>query len=147
MPAASRLVDAPAMRLAGFADAYPPERLAARLPLQWARLMGASPIAGQVSDIGYGIRIPRPDASGLIHYIAAVEVAPDAPLDGEMTEVRIPPARYQVIDGFDHVSELRSAWTRIACSAAVPAFERFGEGFDPMMGRGDMSLWVPVDAL
>jgi AraC family transcriptional regulator len=142
-----RLVDAPAMRLAGIAEAYSPDRLANRLPLQWARLMGASPVTGQISDVGYGLRSPRRDGSGLIDYVAAVEVAADAPLDPGFVAIALPAARYAVLDGFAHVSDLRESWARVACSEPAIAFERYGEGFDPMMGRGDMSLWVPVDTL
>jgi AraC family transcriptional regulator len=142
-----RLVDAPAMRLAGIAEAYSPDRLANRLPLQWARLMGASPVTGQINDVGYGLRSPRHDGSGLIDYIAAVEVEAGAALDAGFVSVALPAARYAVLDGFAHVSDLRESWARVACSGDAMAFERYGEGFDPMTGRGDMSLWVPVDAL
>lgn len=145
MAGASRLVELPAMRLAGFAEEYLIERFGPRLPLQWARLMGASPVDGQVSDVGYGLRTDSPE--GKVHYIAAVEVSRDAPIASEFVAIDLPAARYAVIEGFDHVSQMRSAWSRIACSAAAQPFERYGEGFDPMLGRGDMTLWVPVDLL
>lgn len=141
------------MRLAGFATEHPEERFAARVPLQWAQLMGASPLPGQCNEVGYGVRDIADVGKPIVRYAATVEVAQDAPLPDGAIAIEVPAASYAVFAGFDHVADLRAMWGRIIrewlptapCQIAwTPAFERYGEGFDPLMGRGDMSLWVPV---
>lgn len=146
-------VERPAIRLAGFHAKHPDTRFAKQSPNQWARLMGASPLPGQCNDVGYGVRYADQIDQPYLDYIAAVEVAADAPLLPGSTEVTLPAGSYAVFDGFEQLAELRAAWGWIAADwlpaapftvAPVPAFERYGEGFDPLLGRGDMSIWLPV---
>jgi AraC family transcriptional regulator len=146
-----RLVQGRALRLAGIGRSVPVTRAKAQIPLIWTELMGIR-LPDQVGGIGYGIR-GTATSDDRFPYIAAIELAGRTPLPPGLVGVEVPPATYAVFSGFGHVSELRRAWPMLVEQwlpgsgmqlAATPSFERYGEDFDPLLGHGEMAIWLAV---
>ncbi|WP_169542555.1 GyrI-like domain-containing protein [Sphingomonas baiyangensis] len=142
-----------ALRLAGIAAQFTPDRAAATVPALWSRMMAISTLPDQISEVGYGVRERRGRGSDTsIAYTAAVEVASHHRHAEGVHRIDLPPARYLVIEGFEHIAQLRELWGRLEQAgppdglqhAATPSFERFGERFDPVGGRGPMAIWLAV---
>jgi AraC family transcriptional regulator len=154
-----RTEDGPALRLAGLRECY--SLLTCReIPAQWQRFAPRiEEIPGRVGGrAAFGVclgmlREGRPT----FEYLSAVEVG-ELPASGSpWSGLEIPAQRYVVFPHAGHVSEL-SATIAAACEwlprsgfrAAEPApgrpsfIERYGAGFDPQAGLGDVSVWFPV---
>ncbi|HLH02496.1 MAG TPA: GyrI-like domain-containing protein [Bryobacteraceae bacterium] len=152
----ARLVNQPALLIAGlrghFSSSDP-----TGIPAQWQRLaphLGSIP--GQVGRVAYGVCLAT---SPGFDYISGVEVREGGSLPDGFQAVEIPAQRYAVFAHEEHVSQLfetiSKIWSTDLAAAGyryrqplpggVSFFERYGEGFDPLTGRGDMEIWVPVE--
>ena len=148
-----RIVRSDALLIFGLGQRY--YKSNSGIPSQWDRFIPyLGNIPGQVDDMTYGV-ICNTDDTGSIEYICGVQVRefPDHP--AEFSRVRIPPQTYAVFDHRDHVSSVSDTWQAIwnhELSSAGhkatdgPAFERYGQGFDPRTGRGGLEIWVPISA-
>jgi len=130
----------------------------ADIPRQWQRFASyLGKIPGQIGRTTYGLCFSKSDG---IDYLSGVEVSETDRLPGEFIQVNIPAQTYAVFPHREHVSKLRQTLDAIwskglpesgyhtvkASDGAPDFFERYGEGFDPQTGRGDIEVWIPVTA-
>lgn len=149
--ASPRVVRSEALLIFGLGQRY--HRTNAGIPSQWDRFVPyLGTIAGQIENVTYGV-ICNTDDSGSIDYICGVRVREFPAQPAEFTRLRIPPQTYAVFEHHEHVSTVWTTWQEIwnhALSNAGheatdgPAFERYGETFDPRTGRGGFEIWVPI---
>jgi AraC family transcriptional regulator len=125
------------------------------IPALWQRLASYGKVPGQVGSVHYGLCFNMSDG---IDYLAGVEVSGAAGLPGQFSSVSVPAQKYVVFSHREHVSKLYNTVDTIwrewfpgsGHEAAPPVagapnfFERYGEGFDPRTGMGDMEVWIPV---
>ncbi len=154
-----RIRDADPMRLAGLIGDFTRETMrdiSALWPrfieqLQGARLHG---VGGRVS---FGAGFHCFDGSPRFQYLCAVEVADFAGVPAGWARVEVPGRRYAVFPHREHVSRLGEAIEAVyhewlpgsghtaALGGGAPDFlERYGEGFDPSTGTGDLEVWFPI---
>ena len=127
----------------------------AGLPAQWQRFaFRLGEIPGQVGRTTYGLSFNLPNG---VDYLTGVEVTGIAGLPDEFSHVSIPAQRYAVFPHRGHVSKVwdtcdaigkwlpESGYQPAPTSAGAPDFfERYGPGFDPQIGMGDIEVWVPI---
>jgi AraC family transcriptional regulator len=153
-----RFEDGRPLLIAGLANRYTAGTLD-DIPALWDRFsVHIGKIPGQVGGAAYGVCSDMFTGAGSFHYLSGVEVSESSALQEEFSRVYIPAQRYVIFSHRDHVSRLRhtvntiwSTWfPRSGHKAACPAvgapdfFERYGEGFDPRLGMGDIEVWVPL---
>ncbi len=156
---APRLVEGKPMRLAGLSGRYTPETMR-EIPALWQRfaaMLDSGVIGGQGGHVAYGMGFHCFDGSPSYEYRCAVEVPSFDGLPPELKHLDLPAIRWAVFTHREHVSRLGEAieaiWRRgLSASGLVadhrpghPDFlERYGEGFDPQSGLGDLEVWFPV---
>jgi AraC family transcriptional regulator len=153
-PAPMRIAHAPVMLVAGFAQHFTRETTAA-IPNLWQKLaphLGHVP--GQRGGASFGVCYNTDDDANM-DYMAGVEVAGFSALPETFARIRIPAMRYAVFTHDDHVAAIQRTWAHV-WSVGIPAsgqtiadapfFERYGPAFNPMTGRGDIEIWVPIGA-
>lgn len=133
----------------------------AAIPALWQRFAANAGRVPALGRVGYGLCLrPADGEADCCDYVAGCAVADFEPVPADWARVRIPAQRYAVFPHRGHVSQLRDAidavfsrWLPAAGCEPVPAgveevgfFERYGEGFDPRAGRGDIEIWVPIKA-
>lgn len=157
---APRIVQMPAIRVAGLTRRYPATGEAMRmLSGQWqdfAHGPGGRLLAG--GPVMYGIHAGLFGDGGEDDYTSGVEIGPRDAVPAGLAELRLPPITCAVIDHAGHASEislttsaylrdwLPSSGYRLAPARPFDLIERYGKGFDPASGRGDMQLIIPVEA-
>lgn len=135
------------------------------IPALWQRLaphLGKVP--GQIGSADYGLCIRAEDDNCCFDYLAGIEIAnmsaPSGALPSDWRIVNCPAQKYAVFTHDRHVSELHRSIHLIfdqwlpasnhqhAQNAGNPIhfFERYGEGFNPKTGFGDIELWLPINA-
>jgi AraC family transcriptional regulator len=128
----------------------------AGIPAQWQRLLTYGNTPGKIGSAYYGLCFMKPE--GGIDYLCGVEVSGTADLPKEFRHVTIGAQTYAVFAHREHVSKLRDTieaieqnWLpgsgyKIArpVSGAPDFFERYGPGFDPRSGMGDIEVWIPI---
>jgi AraC family transcriptional regulator len=129
------------------------------LPGQWKRIaVHIGRIPGQIGRVAYGVCSDMFNATGSFHYLSGVEVSESSVLPAQFSRVQIPAQRYAIFPHQEHVSKLRytvnAIWSQSlpesghkaarATPGAPDFFERYGEGFDPELGMGDVEVWIPV---
>jgi AraC family transcriptional regulator len=151
---APRFENARAMLIAGLRGHFTTATWAG-IPAQWERLGSYGQIPGQAGLAHYGLCFSMSDG---IDYLSGVEVSGGAGLPGEFSSASIPAQRYVVFAQRQHVSKLRETLDAIgrewfpgsgyeaagAVGGAPDFFERYGEGFDPGTGMGDVEVWIPI---
>ena len=161
---APRFENGKPMLIAGLRGHFTTATLAG-IPAQWERLIsygnvpgGNIPggnIPGTLGFVHYGLCF---NMSNGIDYLCGVEVSGLDGLPGEFSHVNVPAQKYAVFAHHEHVSKLRNTLEAIqrqwfpgsGHQAAQPSggaphfFERYGEGFDPRAGMGDIEVWVPI---
>jgi AraC family transcriptional regulator len=156
MSLSPRFENGKALAIAGSRQHYRPEAMSG-IAAQWERFMPRiGKIPGEVGKVAYGACSTGKDS---IDYLAGVEVADTSKTPKDLASIHIPAQRYAVFSHKGHVSKLhdtleaigrdwQSAWGRKkAETKGAPAFfERYGEGFDPKTGKGDIEVWVPVES-
>ncbi len=148
-----RLVDAPAMTLAGLKMRYPYDGTAA-IPAQWQRFDAMEhEVPARTGNASYGVCMN--DDGGRFDYIAAVEVTPAAAIGGAFTRIALAPATYAVFAHGGHITEMRATFDAIWNGwfpksgrqfSGAPLFERYGPEFDAATGHGGFEIWIPLKA-
>ena len=127
----------------------------AGIPAQWDRLVSFGKIPGAVGPVHYGLCFNLP---GGFDYLCGVGVAGVPGLPAEFSHANIPAQKYAVFTHHEHVAKLHDTldtiWRHWFPSSgheiALPAngapgfFERYGPGFNPVSGKGDIEVWIPV---
>ena len=142
------------MLIAGLQERFTPET-ATDIPSLWRRLaphLGRIP--GQVDRVAYGVVSNMAGADGGFDYLSGVEVSDAGALHGSLVSISLPAHHYAVFAHGGHVSSLKDTianiWDRWLPasgykSSTMPGLlERYGEGFNPGTGFGDIEVWVPV---
>ena len=129
-----------------------------KIPAQWQHFMPRiGNVPGQVGHTAYGLCFMDKEGVG---YLTGVEVSSAAGRPADLDVVSVPAQKYAVFPHRGHVSKLYETLDAIEhqwqpkwgvkagnTSANGPAFfERYGKGFDPKTGMGDIEVWVPVKA-
>jgi AraC family transcriptional regulator len=150
LSAPPRFVDAPAQRIAGIEETYS-HGGAAGIPGQWQRLLShLGSIPGQKGRVAYAVVNFEGDT---YRYLTGVEVERGAELPSGFKAVDIPAQTYAVFRHDGHVSTIQTTcghadqWlpkSGFEHSGPIGFIERYGEGFDPQRGRGDIEVWVPI---
>jgi AraC family transcriptional regulator len=125
---------------------------------QWQRLgpmIGRNP--GQLGGVAYGVAFDMFGDKTGFDYLAGVEISATSSLPEGFSRVQIPALTWAAFPHKLHASKfdetMHSALSRwLPSSGYEPArgndapdfLERYGKGFDPESGTGDMELWIPV---
>jgi AraC family transcriptional regulator len=149
---APRIVDQPALHIAGLNERYD-HTASAAIPSQWQRFTPhLDHVPGQVGHTAYGV-IHNSDDTGHADYLTGVEVRDFSNVPADFSRLTIPPQRYAVFTHNDHVSSIRRTWFSIwnkglpeagLEATGGPEFERYDERFDGRTGNGGVEIWIPV---
>jgi AraC family transcriptional regulator len=147
-----RFINAKPMLLTGLSERYTAET-SARIPAQWQRFLEHfDHVPGQIGRVAYGV-LYNEDDEGNVDYLTGVEVPDFSRVPAEFAKVRIPEQRYAVFEHLGHISNIRRTWHTLWAAwlpgsghepADGPRFERYGDGFDPGKGEGDVEIWIPL---
>jgi AraC family transcriptional regulator len=127
----------------------------AGIPALWQRLVTFGQIPEKIGSAYYGLCFTIPEG---IDYLCGVEVSGTEGLPEEFNHVNIPAQTYAVFAHREHVSKLRNTLEAIEqhwfprsgykiarlVRGAPDFFERYGAGFDPRSGMGDIEVWIPI---
>ena len=121
---------------------------------QWERMVSHGKVPGAVGPVHYGLCFLSPDG---IDYLCGVEVEAVSGLPAEFTHTNIPAQKYAVFVHHEHASKLYDTMEAIwqwfpgshyeiaqPVNGAPNFFERYGPGFNPVTGKGDIEVWIPV---
>lgn len=152
-PPPFHVVTAGPMRLVGVRGHIPHEAIA-RIPDLWQRFAPhiAALVAGD-EDVAWGAVIDS-GAADAFDYIAAVAVSVERDAAG-LDEIAVPAARWATVPHHGHVSAVAATCAAIFShwdaslgtpgrAGRVTMLERYGPGFDPAAGQGDITIWVPL---
>lgn len=158
LPNAPRLETKPALRLVGFARVFRWESVQEISSLWQKAGPWLEQISGDIAGEAFGaMYVPAP-GSGDFGYLAGIDAGADVVLTPELSQIDIPAAEWAV---FSHDGGLMD-WPKTIDFAmqkwlpgsgrsgpdpapgVVTVMERYGPGFDPVTGRGDMECWVPL---
>lgn len=126
------------------------------IPGQWQRFSPhIMPMPGKVDRVAFGVCLAPPDGKEGFDYMPAVAVSSLDHLPEGLSGVRIPRRHYAVFPHADHVSTIATTCAAIygewlpkadvkAADGPLLMMERYGTGFDPAMGRGDIEIWIPL---
>lgn len=123
------------------------------IPAQWEEFAALGTLPGQRGRVAYGAMCGVDEGATTMEYMTAVEVESFDLLPAGMGRMRLPEQRYAVFTHPGAVATLRATWDAIwkewlpasgLRPANTPDFERYGEGFDPRTGSGDIGIWFPV---
>src|SRR5580704_16655966 len=142
------------LAIAGLREHYTSSSLD-EIPALWRRLAALGTVPGRIGSVDYAVAFLSADGCD---YVAGFEVAGVDDLPKHLTRVELAPRRYAVFSHGGHVAMLRHTidaimriWLpqsglQVAGTADAGAYvlERYGEGFDPRSGLGDIQVWVPV---
>jgi AraC family transcriptional regulator len=147
-----RFVKSDAMLVVGLKRRYN-DTSSAQMPAQWqAFAPHIGHIDSQKGNVAFGV-LCNSDDDGNIDYVTGVEVTEYSDAAKELDGLRVPPQTYAVFQHDGHVSEIRRTWKSIFGEWLTqterklvdgPQLERYGEGFDPQTGQGDIEIWIPV---
>jgi AraC family transcriptional regulator len=144
--------DGDAMLIAGLQGHFSNDTMG-QIPTQWMHFIPhIGHIAGQVGRIAYGVCSLSPNG---VDYLSGVQVSNSTGLPADFNVVSIPAQRYAVFAHHGHVSKLGETCDAIEHQWLPRSgyhhphnspnfFERYGEGFDPKTGTGDIEVWVSV---
>ena len=147
----------PAMRIAGPRAVFG-EDTRADIPKLWPKLVERLPLAGQQGGGTYGVGWAASGVEGCFNYMAAVAVAPDAPVPEGFEAKDIAERSYLVFrletDASDLHTQMQAAMRQIWGERApksgfklanAPDLEVYPPGFEP--GRPSrIEWWIPVEA-
>jgi len=127
---------------------------------QWQQLSPhLGDIPGQKENVAYGVCFDLKNGKG-IEYLCGVEVSDDAEisdLPDNFVLKQLPSLTYAVFDHEGPVSAIRQTCDAIwkewlpesgyeKPRASDFFFERYGEDYDARAGKGDIEIWIPVEA-
>jgi AraC family transcriptional regulator len=115
-------------------------------------------LPAQVGKIAYGVCLSTSDDNDEFDYLASAEVSSVKNLPPRWTHIKIPAQRYAVFPHDGSVSEIPETIKEIFQNWLPDSdyesagggkdrpnvLERYGEGYDPATGRGDIEIWLPV---
>jgi len=140
--------------VAGLGERYTCETSAA-IPSQWQRFLPQMDlIPTHPGGTTYGV-CSHCDDQGEFDYVCGVEVDDSIRLPADWSRVDIPAQRYAVFSQQEHISTIRSTWSTLWNdwlpvsgyeAIEAPNFERYGNDFDSVTGRGGFEIWLPVKA-
>ncbi len=150
-----RIEARPALSLAGISASYTAATLEG-IGGQWMRFVGE--VRGAQ---GFGPSLPGLAyawVDGAMELFTATDAPAGAPLPAGWQRRELPAQRYAIVPHRGHVSAIPrsvdwvlSYWLPASGHEPATAFagglghlERFGPGFDPRTGQGDIELWFPV---
>lgn len=147
-----RIENGTTLLIAGLGERYT-SQTSAGIPAQWQRFEQHIPhIPGRVGRGTYGV-LCNGDDVGNTEYISGIEVSDFSRVSAEFARIRIPEQKYAVFTSRDHISTIRRVWSTIFNKwlpetghkmTDGPAFERYGEEFDPATGNGGFEIWIPI---
>jgi len=156
--AAPRFERSPALLIAGFRAALTgtPATIVAPLWQHLAPFIGRIP--GQIGTVCYGLCLQAEQDAAGFDYLAGCEISANTALPGEWNSAPIPAQRYAVFTHQRTAAELQDTvqsifndWlpaSGMATTAPGPGtlrfFERYGPGFNPHTGLGDIELWLAL---
>jgi AraC family transcriptional regulator len=125
------------------------------IPALWQRLVSQGQVPERKSPVDYAVVTLLPTGCD---YLAGFEIGASAALPGDFVCLDIPANEYAIFAHDGHVSTIRNTFDAVLSRwlptsqlqiadgpGGVPyALERYGEKFDPVAGRGDIELWLPV---
>lgn len=142
----------PKLLIAGFNETYTFETRVG-IPDQWQRFAPhIGKVPGQVGMKTYGVCWNFKEGCGF-DYLCGVEVSDIKSLPAGFSHVTLEPQRYAVFSHDEHYSSIpktcETIWSKWLPDAdvqpaAVPAFERYTEEFNPQTGKGGIEIWVPI---
>ena len=144
--------DGDAMLIAGLNGHYSIDTMN-EIPTLWQRFAPhIGNIPGQVDRAAYGVCFL---SSNGVDYLSGVQVSNSNGLPSGFQVVSIPAQRYAVFAHQGHVSTLCETCDAIERlwlprshfhqpKNSPNFFERYGEGFNPQTGIGDIEVWVPI---
>jgi AraC family transcriptional regulator len=129
------------------------------IPALWQRF---APHIGRIPTqigamVAYGLCLQSaPDGQGC-DYVAGCEVRDFSALPADWSKVNIPAQYYAVFAHAQHASKLQNTihaifteWLpgsdRQTAPGPLSFFERYGTGFNPQTGLGDIEVWLPIIA-
>lgn len=150
----TRFEDGKPMLIAGLHQRYT-DATAGDIPSLWRRFaLHLGGIPGQVDRVAYGVVSNMAGSDSGFDYIAGVEVSQTNSLPEGFESISLPAHRYAVFAHGGYVSELKDTikgiWNDwLPASGYKPStmpglLERYGHGFNPLTGLGDIEVWVPV---
>jgi AraC family transcriptional regulator len=126
------------------------------IPALWEQFSAhIGKIPGQVGRVAYGVCSDMFNGTGSFQYLSGVQVSESSTLPERFTCVKIPALRYVIFPHREHVSRLRytvqaiwSQWFpesgyKPATNDGANLLERYGEDFDPLLGMGEIEVWIP----
>jgi AraC family transcriptional regulator len=132
-------------------------KTAESIPQLWERFAPMIPkVAGPGPCVAYGVVSDVKKDSDNFSYMAGVGVSDTSKAAGELSRINIPAQKYAIFPHRDHVSKIKDTidaiWSQwLPKSGHVPAdnptanmIERYGEGFNPQTGMGDMEIWLAI---
>ena len=147
-----RFVDSDTLLIVGLKNRYN-EDTSAQMPAQWQAFgPHIGHIDNQRGNVAFGV-LCNSDDEGKIDYVTGVEVSQFPDKTKNLEGIRISSQTYAVFEHDGHVSDIRRTWKTIfaqwlpEANCALdnaPQLERYGEGFDPKTGTGDIEIWIPV---
>jgi AraC family transcriptional regulator len=152
-----RIEDCQSLLLAGLQQTYSMSK-PNDLGQQWQHFVPQIPkLPGKGGMVAYGA-IFHPAGSDNFAYLTCVEITDSAKVPSGFSVANIPQQKYAIFSHPGHVSEIKKTigeiWEHWLPSSgyrragdkpgSVTMLERYGEGFDPKTGMGDIELWVPV---
>jgi len=153
-----RFENGKAMRIAGYREHYTSETMD-DMPKQWERFaVHLGHVPGQDERVAYGVCSNPVKAPFSFDYLTGVEISSSVELPKGFTTTAIPALRYAIFSHEGHISKIRDTidaiWNKwlptsghapVASKPDLPyMLERYGEGYDPQKGMGDVELWIPL---
>lgn len=156
---APRFETAPPRLIAGVRASYAfaDQRFKQGIPAQWRQLVAVIGQIPGVSAVAYGLCFDMVGDMSGFDYVAGTEAADVTTLPEGVSHLQLPALTCAVFAHRQHASQfdqtmgaimrqwLPTSGYRLTGGDGVPdLIERYGEGFDPQSGLGDMELWLPV---
>ena len=146
-----KIVPQPPLRLVGLQIRTRP--MSAEIPALWPRFVARIAEIAPVAEprVTYGAMQTPAGAPDALLFLAAVPVAPDAPVPAGMTALDVPAGDHAVFEfAFKDIASaypfIFQTWLPASglAQAATPLLERYGAGFDPANPMSPMQVRVPV---
>lgn len=153
-----RFENGKAMLIAGYRKHYTSETMD-DIPQHWERFaVHLGHVPNQVERVAYGVCSNPVKSPFSFDYMSGVEVSSEAGLPRDFSVANIRAFRYAKFSHEGHISTIRDTidaiWNKwLPTSGQAPMvetpdqpymLERYGEGYDPQKGMGDVELWIPV---
>ncbi len=155
-----RIENAEPRLIAGLQERFTAQTRQHDIPLLWTRFIPhIGKVPGQVAQVAYGVCSHLVSQPFSFEYLAGVEVSTGSAWPQGFSQTTLPPSLYAIFRHREHVSQLpvtldaiHQKWLPDSLykpAHGAPAqpylIERYGEGFNPATGMGDIEIWIPVE--